>query len=219
MRVTSLVSFDIETGAVLAHIYADDYEGPWELCDRSIQKSATQQAGTNEGTASGYGAQASGISSSIIPGLEAEAQGGQGLTTAQKNAALVSGAQAIGGVNSGVKGDAALAASRTRNAGGFTGALDDAARIKSRQQSENALGVENASTQLANEKQLSAQKELGGLYGTDTSAQMQAMGLSGKDLETAINAGNSGWLQNTDATITALAGAGSAAAADKKEFG
>jgi hypothetical protein len=204
MRVTSLVSFDIETGAVLAHIYTDGYEGPWELCDRSIQKSASQQAGTNEGIASTAGANASQIGSSIIPGLEAEAQGGQGLTAAQKNAALVSGAQAIGGVNSGVTGDANLAASRTRNAGGFTGALDDAARIKSRQQSANALGVENESTQLANEKQLAAQKELGGLYGTDTSAQLQAMGLSNQSLGTAIKAGDSGWLQNTDQTLASL---------------
>jgi hypothetical protein len=207
MKVTSLISWDMETGAVLSHVYTEGYDGPIERCDRSIAKAAGNQAGTNEGTAGQYGAGAAQIGSSIIPGLEREAQGGQGLTPIQKNNALVSGAEAIGGVNSGITGDANLAAARTRNAGGFTGALDEAARIKSRQQSANALGVNAEDTALANEKQMAAQKQLAGLYGTDTSAQLHSMGLANEDLNTQLAAGKQGWLQNTEGVINTLANA------------
>jgi hypothetical protein len=212
MRVTSLISWDMETGAVLSHVYTEGYEGPVERCDRSIAKAAGNQAGTNEGNAGQYGAGAAQIGSSIIPGLEAEARGGQGLTPRQKNDALVAGSQAIGGVNSGITGDANLAAARTRNAGGFTGALDEAARIKGRQQSTNALGVSAEDTALANEKQLAAQKELGGLYGTDTSAQLASMGLANQDLATQLKANQQGWLQNTEGGLDTLANVAGAAA-------
>ena len=195
MRITSLISWDMETGAVLSHVYTEGYEGPVERCDRSIAKAAGNQAGANEGTAGQYQAGASQIGSSIIPGLEAEAKGGMGLTPVQKNNALVAGSQAIGGVNSGITGDANLAAARTRNAGGFAPALDEAARIKGRQQSTNALNVNAEDTALANEKQMAAQKELGGLYGTDTSAALGYMGLSDKDLQTQLAAKQYGWLQ------------------------
>lgn len=211
MRVTSLVSFDIETGAVLSHIYTEGYEGPVERCDRSINKSSKQNASAAEGTAGGFGATASQIGSSIIPGLEAEAEHPVGLTPTQKNNQLVAGAQAIGGVNSGVTGDAALAATRTRNPGAFTGALDEAARIKSRQQSSNALGVNAEDAAIANQKQEMAQKQLAGLYGTDTSNQLHAMGIGNEDLNTALNADKTGWLQNTLDTINTVEGGAKAA--------
>jgi hypothetical protein len=201
----------METGAVLSHVYTEGYEGPVERCDRSIAKAAGNQAGANEGTAGQLQAGAAQIGSSIIPGLEAEARGGQGLTPRQKNDALVAGSQAIGGVNSGITGDANLAAARTRNAGGFTGALDEAARIKGRQQSTNALGVSAEDTAIANQKQAQAQRELAGLYGTDTSGGLQAMGLANQDLATQLKANQQGWLQNTEGVIDTLSGAAKAA--------
>ena len=197
--------------------YIEDNKIPLRF-DRSIAKTAGQNAGTAEGTAGQFGATAQQIGSSIIPGLEQEAEHPTGLTATQKNNALVQGAQAIGGVNSGVTGDANLAAARTRNAGGFTGALDEAARIKSRQQSENALNVNQEDTALANEKQMAAQKQLAGLYGTDTSNQLHAMGLGNEDLNTQLAAGRQGWLQNTDNTIAAITGGAKSAGDAYKDF-
>jgi hypothetical protein len=174
--------------------------------DRSVQKAAGNNATTANSVAGQAGSNAAQIGSSLIPGLESEAQNPIGLTPIQKNNALVSGAQAIGGVNSGIKGEADLAAARTRNAGGFTNALDEAARIKSRQQSANTLGVENEDARLANEKQQFAQRALQGLYGTDTSRQLEAMGLSNQDLQTKLQAGKSGWLQNFNDTLSTIEG-------------
>lgn len=205
MRVTSLISWDMETGAVLSHVYTDSYEGPVERCDRKIANAAGNQAGANEGTAGELESGAQQIGSSIIPGLEQQAKGGQGLTPVQKNNALVSGSQAIGGVNSGITGDANLAAARTRNAGGFAPALDEAARIKGREQSTNALGVSAEDTAIANQKQAQAQRELAGLYGTDTSGALTAMNLSDQALRTQLQANNQGWYQKGLAGLNTLA--------------
>jgi hypothetical protein len=210
-RITIDPVLDIETLEWLPRpsFYVEDKDVPM-LFDRSIKASANQQADANQGNAGQENATASQIGSSIIPGLESEANHPVGLTTTQKNNQITAGSQAIGGVNSGITGDANLAAARTRNAGGFTGALDDAARIKSRQQSSNALGVNAEDAALANEKQMSAQKELGGLYGTDTSAGVSDMGIAAKNLDTAVDADKTGWVQNMDQTLSALNSGGKA---------
>lgn len=204
-RITVDPVLDIETMEWLPRpsYYVPDSEVPI-LFDRSIQNTSKKQAQTDQGVAGGYGTQAQGIGSSIIPGLEREAQNPQGYDTATTNNMITSGAEAAGGVNSGIGGIAGLEEGRTRNAGGATGALDEAARIKSRQLSNNALNVQNESAKLGQQKQMNAQNELAGLYGTDTSNQLKAMGISNDDIQNELKAGQQGWLQNTDETITAL---------------
>jgi len=103
-----------------------------------------------------------------------------------------------------VTGQAGLNAMRTRNTGALSGVLDQAARTKQQQLSENALNVQNQSARLAQQKRASALGGLQGLYGTDVNAQLKAMGIQDQDLQTAIQAGNSGWLQNTMWVIGAL---------------
>jgi len=51
---------------------------------------------------------------------------------------------------------------------------------------------------------------LQGLYGTDTSNQLRAMGLSAEDLQNQLNAGKSGWLQNTMGVLGTIGGLGGA---------
>lgn len=181
-----------------------EYGGPVARCDRSAQNQASQNSKTANGVAGGFGATASQIGSSIIPGLEREANNPVGLTPEQRNTATVSGAEAIGGVNSGVKGEANLASSRTRNAGGFAPALDEAARIKSRALATNTQDITNLDTSLANKKQQFAQGELGGLYGNLNADQLKAMGISDEDLNTMIKAGQTGWQQNAMGWLNAF---------------
>ena len=150
------------------------------------------------------------IGSSIIPGLEREAQNPQGFTPVRKNNMLVAGQEAVGGANSGIVGTGNLAAARTRNAGGFARALDEAARQKGRQLSTTALGVENEDARVGLQRQQEAQRMLSGLYGTDTSRQLEAMGLQNQDLNTALKAGQQGWLQNTEGVINTLTDAAKA---------
>ncbi len=172
--------------------------------DRSIQGAAKKNAGTAGDVATGFGSTASSIGSSLIPGLEREAQNPTGFTPVQKNNMLVASQEGVGGANSGIVGQGNLAAARTRNAGGFTRALDESARQKGRQLSTNALGVQNEDARVAWQRQQDAQHQLVGLYGTNTSDQLKAMGLQDEDLNTALNAGKSGWQQNAMNWITTL---------------
>lgn len=210
MRITLNPTFDIETGVLVSH------DGQFEviqipiLFDRSAQKEAGRNVTSATSLAGKFGENASEVGASFIPGLEREANNPTGFTPIQKSRQLTAGAEAIGGVNAGLKGEANLASSRTRTAGGFAPALDEAARVKSRQLSTNALGVENEDARLAQEKQRFAQSQLQGLYGLDTSNQLRAMGLSDEAIKDQIDAGKTGWQQNAMGWIDTLTGAAKA---------
>jgi len=169
--------------------------------DRAIQGSAKKAASTSADTATGYGSTAAQIGSSLIPGLEQEAQHPTGFTPDQKNNMLVASQEAVGGSGSGITGQANLEAARTRNAGGFARALDEAQRQRGRQLSSNALGIQNEDARVALQRQSDAQRLLSGLYGTDTHNQLAAMGLENQDLDTALKAGQTGWLQNAEGIL------------------
>lgn len=175
---------------------------------RGAQAQASHAANTAATTAGGYGAGAGSIGANLIPGLEAEATGNIGYTPEQQNNQLVAGEQGAGGANAGVVGRAMLSAGRTRNSAALSGVEDEAARSKERQLSENALNVSNESAKLAQQKQSEAQGRLAGLYGTDVSAQLRAMGLIPEDVNAETNAGKSGWLQNTLDTIGTIGSLG-----------
>jgi hypothetical protein len=120
----------------------------------------------------------------------------------------VASEQGAGGATAGITGQAGLAAGRTRNSAATSGVLDQAARSKQQTLSQNALGIQNKSADLANMKQQEGIQGLQGLYGTDVTAQMKAMGLIPEDVNAAANASKEGWLQNTLATIQTLGGLG-----------
>lgn len=199
--------FSIATGELLSHdgeSFVEDF--PIKL-DREIQGTAKKNAKTASDVATGFGSTAAGIGSSLIPGLERDANNPTGYDPITKNRMLVSNQEAAGGVGAGIAGDANLMAARTRNAGGFARALDESARAKGRLLTSGARDVENESARLAALKQQQARGQLAGLYNTDVSGQLRAMGLSDEDLRTALEAGKSGWQQNAMGWIDTLGGA------------
>lgn len=178
---------------------------------RNAQSQANTAAKTASATAGSYGSAGNQIASNLIPGLEREANNPEGYTPEELNNQLVAGEQGAGGANAGITGQANLNAARTRNSAGYTAALDEAARDKTKQLSENALNIQNKSDELGQEKQMAAQKELGGLYGTDVEANLKAQGLVPEDVQAETQAGNSGWFQNmTNLISTLTAGAANA---------
>lgn len=185
---------------------------------RAAQAQAKSAYNTAQDTAGKASATADQISSSLIPGLENDVNNPTGYTPEEMNNQLVAGEQGAGGANAGIVGQANLGVARTHNSAGYSNALDEAARDKTRQLSENALNVQNKSADLAQQKRMGAQKELGSLYGTDTNANLDAQGLATKDIGEEVEAGKSGWLQNMEQLITTLSGAGTAAAGVKKAF-
>lgn len=187
--------FSIETGELLSHD-GESFEEPVILFDRSIQSRAKTGSTAATGTAGGFGAGAAQIGSTIIPGLEREAQNPTGYTPEQMNAQRVASQQGLGGATSGITGQANLEAARTRNAGGFAAALAEAQRAKGRQASQNEVELQARNADVALQRQRQAQQQLGGLYGTDVTAQLKSMGLANEDLNTALQAGRQGWMQN-----------------------
>lgn len=181
-----------------------EYTGPLALADRSIQQSATQGAAQAGTTASGYGSTASGIGSTVIPTLTRDVNNPTGFTPTEKNNMLTAVQQGAGGATAGVTGEAGLAANRTRNSSALSSVLDQAARTKQQALSSGNLSVENADAKLAQQKRAAALGGLQGLYGTDVGAQLKSMGIQDQDLNTAISAGNSGWLQNTMGVVGGL---------------
>jgi hypothetical protein len=196
---------------VVSHEGQYEYDGPVMKFDRAAQGNAKKAISNENNTSTNYGTQSQNITAPLVSQLQKQAANPTGFNPTDINNMLVAGEQGAGGANSGITGEANLAAARTRNAGGFSGALDEAARVKNRQLSENALNVQNmnANQKLANQRY--AQGELGNIAGMDTRAQLEAMGMVPSTINSEVNAGNSGWLQNTLNTINTLSGAGKAA--------
>jgi len=182
------------------------------MADRSLQANATGAANTAGTTASGYGSSAQNVNSTLLPALKNDVNNPQGFTPEQLNDMIVSGEQGAGGAASGIAGQAGLNAMRTRNSAALPGVLDQAARQKMQQSSQNNLNVQNESARLAQQKRSAALGGLENQYGTDVGAQLKAMGIQDQDLNTAIQAGNSGWLQNTMGVAGQLSNMGLGAA-------
>lgn len=205
MRIHTFTVIDIESGRIISD-ESYEYSGPLALFDRSLQQDAENAANTAKTTGANYGSSASGISAQLVPQLQREATGNVGLSPTQANNELVAGEQGAGGATAGVTGAAGLNAMRTRNSGALSGVLDQAARSKGQTLSNNALGVQKQSTDIARQNQERSQQMLSGLYGTDVGAQMHSMGLEAPDINAGVNAGNSGWFQDATQLINALGG-------------
>lgn len=174
---------------------------------KAAQKAGQGAATTAAGTAAGYGSNAGQIGSSLVPYEEKQLTNPTGINPTDRNNMLVAGEQGAGGANAGIVGQAGLTAARTRNTGALSGVLDQASRNKTQQLSENALNVQNENTKVKLGQQDQAAKALGGLYGTDVNAQLKAQGLVPEDINAWMNAGRSGWLQDTEGVINTLGGA------------
>ena len=125
-------------------------------------------------------------------------------TPGQTNELLTAAGAGAGGVAGEEQSALNRNAATTNNATALTKSLQDAARDKMK----NAAGTsENIAAQdVMGAKQLNQQGAAGesGLFNTDTDAALKAMGIQTNDINTQIEAGKSGWLQNMNSTIQAL---------------
>lgn len=139
-------------------------------------KGANKQLINNSGTAqtasSGLRKSATGINNYLTPTLESEASNPQGYTPQQLAYMNTASQQSLGGGDSATTGQANLESARTRNAGGFQGAVGTANRNSQKQLSENALGIQSQQAQLQQAQKQQALQSLQGLYGTDSSTAL-----------------------------------------------
>jgi hypothetical protein len=163
----------------------------------SISSDAQNNSRTAGNVASGYGSNASTINSQLLPFLTRELNSPQGYTQQQTGAQLNAAEAGEGGATAGLTTEANLASARNRNSGGFSGALDEAARTQAKNLSNTSSNIAAKSADLAQQNQQSAASGLSNMYGTDTSAQLKAMGLQNDDLKTAASTyGTGNWMND-----------------------
>ena len=159
----------------------------------------TSNAGYNAATTAGnigagYGASAAGVSSQLLPFLTRELSNPQGFTQQQTGSMLDAAEGGAGGSTAGLTTEANLADARNRNSGGFSGALDQAAREKDKALAGTSEGIAGQNAELQQKQQQSAATGLSDIQGMDQNSQLKAMGLEAPDLEAQSSLNKtSGW--------------------------
>ncbi len=169
---------------------------------------AQSAATTAADTGAGYGATASGIGANLIPYESRQLTNPSGYSQQDIGAMLSAGLAGAGGATAGLTGAADKMGMTTRNPVGFSGALDSAARARDKAAASTSEGVaaNNAGVKLNQQSQ--AGDLLSKLYGTNVQAQNEATGQVSQDVNAAVNADKSGWMQNFTSILSALNGAG-----------
>jgi hypothetical protein len=128
------------------------------------------------------------INSFLTPQLESQATNPQGYTPQQLAYMNTASQQSLGGSTAGITGQANLTAARTRNTGGFQGAIGSGSRSAQRQLSTNALGIQQSQANLQQQQRQQALSALQSLYGVDEATALGYLNSS----TSALNGENSG---------------------------
>ena len=171
---------------------------------RSAVNNANQAFTQANNTADSLNGAASSISGNLTPFLTQRMEHPEGYSQQDTSAMLAAGLGGAGGESAGLGGAAQKQAAVTRNAGGFQAALSDAARQRMKAAAGTSEGIAAQNANLKQTQQEEASKQLQGLYGTDTSGMLNAMGQEHEDVNSAVNAGQTGWLQNTMSVLNGL---------------
>jgi hypothetical protein len=180
---------------------------------RAAQSQASnlqQTAGTD---AAQSNASAAGVNANLNPFLTSELTHPQGYSQGAMTSMLSAAEGGAGGATSGLAGQANLQAARTRNSGGFSSALDAAARSRQQASAGASENIAGQNAQLQNSQQQSAAQGLQGLYGTDSGNALKALGLQDQAIGTEAQAGSQGWLQNATGLLNSVSGAAKGAGA------
>lgn len=158
-------------------------------------KGANQQLLSNSGTSQSRSGQLYGSAQSIggplTSQLEQQATNPQGYTPQQMAYMNTASQQSLGGGTAATTGGANLTAARTRNAGGFQGAVGTANQATQRQASQNALQVQQQQANLQQQQKQQALSALQQLYGTNLTGSESYLTGSTNALS-AENAGSRG---------------------------
>lgn len=145
--------------------------------------------------------------------LENEANNPQGYTPQQLAYMDTASQQSLGGGASASTGEADLAAARTRNAGGFQGAVGTADRGAQKQLSQNAVGIQSQQASLQQAQKQQALSSLQSLYGVDEATALEYLNsstgaLEGEDKNTSANSPFMNYLYNAQKSAGSAGAAG-----------
>ena len=149
---------------------------------------------------------ASTIGSTLTPFLTEEMLHPQGYGQQGLSAMTAAAEGGAGGATSGLTGQAMQRAAASHNAGGYQAALDAAARERTKASAGASEGIAASNAGLQQEQMQEGAKGLQGLYNTDTSGMLNAMGQEHSDINTELGAAKQGpdWM-NTGANALSLA--------------
>jgi hypothetical protein len=186
-----------------------DYAGPLALCDRAAQSAAKSAASNAAGVAGTDQSAAAAEQSTLNPFFKREMSAEHLFDPGQENELLTAANAGAGGVAGAEKAGLMRNAANTHNASALTKSLDDVAR--DRMKSAAGASENIAAQDVMGAKQLNQQGAAGeaGLFNTNTDAALKAMGIQTNDINTQIEAGKSGWLQNLNSTLGTLGKLGS----------
>lgn len=125
---------------------------------------------------------ANSLYSTLDPMLTKEATNPTGYDPSDLAAANTAVQQSVGGSVAGATGQGNLEAARTRNAGGFQGAIASSARNGMRQNSELALETQLKNADMKQAQKMNAQSALEGLYGQNTNTSLGGLNTSNSAL-------------------------------------
>lgn len=147
----------------------------------SAYKSAVNTAGM-------LGNEAQGIGSSLTPFLTEEMLHPQGYGQQGLSAMTAAAEGGAGGATAGLTGQAMQRAAASHNTGAYQAALDAASRNRSQAEAGSSEGIAARNAGLQQEQAQQGASGLGGMYRTDTSGMLNAMGQESQDVNAESNA-------------------------------
>jgi hypothetical protein len=175
-----------------------DWVMTFAFYDRALAKQAQQNEQTANTTAGQAANNAGQERASLMPSLKAEVNNPTGLTANTQHELLTTAEAGAGGATSGLTGQVGLNANRTRNAGSTSNLMDTLARSKAQAAGKASEGIASESAMLGQKNKQAALGQMQNMYGTDTGANLKAMGIANEDVDTELKAKQQGWLQDTE---------------------
>ena len=144
-------------------------------------------------TAGMLGGEAQGINANLTPFLTQEMLHPQGYGQQGMSAMNAAASGGAGGALSAFEGGAAQREGAMHNAGAFGASMDDASRnaMKARAGASENIAANNANLQQQQMQQ--GASSLGGMYKTDTSGMLDAMGQEAQDINARSQASKTGF--------------------------
>lgn len=144
-----------------------------------------KSAQTAADTGSALNSRAMSLQDTLEPQLEHDIQAPTGFAPGDLAAMNTAAQEGAGGATSGAVGAMGAQAARTRNRGAFTAAADESARSGQRQAAQSGVEIQGANAGLKEQQRASALRAKQGLFGSDLSGSLSAMGLVPGDINAA----------------------------------
>jgi hypothetical protein len=152
------------------------------------QGQATTAFNNTLSTSNMLGSDASAIGSTLTPFLTQEMLHPQGYGQQGLSAMTAAADGGAGGATSGLTGQAMQRAAASHNTGAYGAALDAASRNRTAATADASEGIAAKNANLQQQQVQDASNQLGGLYKTDTSGMLEAMGQEAPDINAGVNA-------------------------------